>query len=255
MPSDRSEFQKVPIQVLGADPSDTRRVRASPTTVDANTQQREPPGRRGAPARTVPEVGPDAADLVGRICGPVLPATRLDVPTASLPRLSRATESELRRRLGLGETGARRLAAAFELGRRVEAARAGARPRIDGPAAAHRLLAPLARGLLRETFWALLLDARHTLLSCERVSEGTLTTSLVHPREVFGPALRAGAAAVLVAHNHPSGDPEPSPEDLEVTRRLARAGELLGVPLVDHLVLGQAAFVSLRDRGLVGKSS
>ena len=80
------------------------------------------------------------------------------------------------------------------------------------------------------------------------VSSGTLTTSLVHPREVFRAAVREAAACVIVAHNHPSGDPEPSPEDLEVTRRLRAAGELLGIPLQDHVILGERSFVSLRER-------
>lgn len=148
-----------------------------------------------------------------------------------------------------------RLAAAFELGRAVECSRIEPRARIDSPEAAQRLLAPHLRGLDRETFWVVLLDVRHGILDLHRVSEGTLTSSLVHPREVFGPALRAGAAATLVAHNHPSGDPEPSSADLEVTRRLEEAGQLLGVPLVDHLVLGGGGCVSLRSRGALQLAS
>src|SRR5690606_306825 len=98
-------------------------------------------------------------------------------------------------------------------------------------------------------FVALLLDARHRLLRVERVSEGTLTSSVVHPREVFGPALREAAAAVVVAHNHPSGDPTPSAEDRDVTARLAEAGRLVGVRLLDHVVVGDPGFVSFRERG------
>jgi DNA repair protein RadC len=94
----------------------------------------------------------------------------------------------------------------------------------------------------------LLLDGKHRLVRRQRVSEGTLTSSLVHPREVFGPAVREAAAAVIVAHNHPSGDPEPSGEDLAVTRRLIEAGRILGVPVLDHVVIGDGAFVSIRDR-------
>ena len=99
-----------------------------------------------------------------------------------------------------------------------------------------------------EEFWTILLDSKHRVLGLAQTSVGTLTSSLVHPREVFGPAIRMGAAAVIVGHNHPSGDPEPSPEDLEVTRRLVDAGKLLGIPLLDHLVCGREAYVSLRDR-------
>lgn len=98
-----------------------------------------------------------------------------------------------------------------------------------------------------EVFAVLLLDGKHRVSGMAEVSRGTLTTSLVHPREVFGPALRMGAAAVIVAHNHPSGNPEPSKEDLAVTRRLIEAGQLLGVPVLDHVIIGDS-FVSLRDR-------
>ena len=110
-------------------------------------------------------------------------------------------------------------------------------------------------GLEVETFHSLALDVRHELLAHEVVAVGTLTSAPVHPREVFRSALRRAAAALVVAHNHPSGDPEPSPEDVAVTRRLADAGRLLGVPLLDHVVLGEGRFVSLRERGLVGPAA
>ena len=168
--------------------------------------------------------------------------------SAPLDRLSRAGPRELRTWAGISPGQARRLVAAFALGRAVEHARAPERARLARPEEVFRLLAPHLRGLAKETFVALLLDTRHRLQACERVSEGTLSTSLVHPREVFGPALRAGAAAVIVAHNHPSGDPEPSAEDLAVTRRLREVGRLLGVPLVDHVVLGDQRWVSIAER-------
>ena len=96
-----------------------------------------------------------------------------------------------------------------------------------------------------------MLDGKHRLRVRELVSVGTLTGSLVHPREVFRTAVRDGAAAIVVAHNHPSGDPEPSAEDIEVTRRLTQAGRWLGVPVLDHVVLGGARWVSLRARNLL----
>lgn len=117
------------------------------------------------------------------------------------------------------------------------------------PATVAEMLCPLLADEPVEVFVSLLLNGKHRVFAFAEVSRGTLTSSLVHPREVFGPALRLSAAAVIVAHNHPSGDPEPSVEDLEVTRRLRDAGKLLGVPLLDHVVLGEgAAFTSLRDR-------
>lgn len=102
----------------------------------------------------------------------------------------------------------------------------------------------------QEVFVSLMLDAKHRLRGFTEVSRGTLTASLVHPREVFAPAIRELAAAVIVLHNHPSGDPEPSAEDLAVTKRLKDAGELLGIPLLDHVIIGAApeVFVSLKDR-------
>ena len=112
-----------------------------------------------------------------------------------------------------------------------------------------RMLRPLLADEPVEVFVSLLLNGKHRVVAFAEVSRGTLTTSLVHPREVFGPALRLAAAAIVVAHNHPSGDPEPSVEDLAVTRRLRDAGKLLGVPLLDHVILGaDDAYRSLRDR-------
>jgi DNA repair protein RadC len=119
---------------------------------------------------------------------------------------------------------------------------------MRSPRRVHELVAVELRGLERERFLVLLLDGKHRLKRREVVSEGTLTTSLVHPREVFRPAVRESAAAVVVVHNHPSGDPEPSLEDVEVTRRLIEAGRLLGIPLLDHVVVGDGRFASLRER-------
>jgi len=161
---------------------------------------------------------------------------------------ARASVRCLEVELGLSRLEALRLAGAFALGRRVEGARRPGRPLLRSAESVWRYLEVDVRGLQREQFHVLMLDAKHRLLRGEIVSEGTLTTSLVHPREVFRSAVREAAAAVVVAHNHPSGDPEPSAEDLEVTRRLVRTGKLLGIPLLDHVVLGESAWVSLRER-------
>jgi DNA repair protein RadC len=101
----------------------------------------------------------------------------------------------------------------------------------------------------REYFYAILLSTKNHVLAVELVSVGTLSASIVHPREVFKPAIVQSAAAVAVVHNHPSGDVTPSPEDRELTRRLARAGELLGIRLLDHLIVCETEYVSLRDAG------
>jgi DNA repair protein RadC len=116
------------------------------------------------------------------------------------------------------------------------------------PQQVHVLIAPLIVDSERERFWAIALNGKHSLIAAYEVSVGTQTTSLVHPREVFGPAVRLGASAVVCAHNHPSGDPTPSVEDHQVTRRLVEAGNLLGIPLLDHVVIGNGTYRSLREQ-------
>ncbi len=121
--------------------------------------------------------------------------------------------------------------------------------RIRSPAHVHAEFGPRLARLRQEVFYVLLLDSRHRVLRSVEVSRGSLNQSLVHPREVFAPAIRESAAAILVVHNHPSGDPTPSREDREVTTRLVEAGDLLGVPLLDHVVVAGKDFQSFADRG------
>jgi DNA repair protein RadC len=218
-------------------------------------------GKRAPPARDPAWTGADvavgievgievgalsAAELIARVVA--RDPLELDVAPGDLAELARRSPADLRARLGLPLAGALGLAAAFELGRRVERAAAAVRAPMHAPALVHAVAAPLLRGLDREEFHALLLDARHRLMRTAHVSTGTLSTSLVHPREVFVAALRESAAAIVVVHNHPSGDPEPSQQDLEVTRRLLQVGELVGVPLLDHVVVAADRWVSLRER-------
>lgn len=127
---------------------------------------------------------------------------------------------------------------------------ANRRPVLDTPEKVAERLARL-RGLRKEHVVALYLNARHREIRRETVSVGTLTASLIHPREIFAPAIAASAAGVLVVHNHPSGDHTPSPEDREVTKRLARAGELLGIPLVDHVIVSAGGHYSFRQNGML----
>jgi len=124
------------------------------------------------------------------------------------------------------------------------------RPLVRMPELAARVFAEYIGDADRETFVVALLTVRHRILGLHTVSVGTLTSSLVHPRGVFKPAILSGSAALVLGHNHPSGDPEPSAEDLALTRRLASAGQLIGIEVLDHLVIGEAGrFVSLRQRG------
>jgi DNA repair protein RadC len=168
---------------------------------------------------------------------------------AGLHGLARAIPAELERQPGVGPAKAATLLAALELGRRLAERRLETGDAIRGPQDVYRHFHARLRDAPHEQFHLLLLDGRHRLLREVMASRGTLTASLVHPREVFRPALREGAAALVVVHNHPSGDPAPSAEDREVTRRLVQAGALLGVPLLDHVVVAERGWVSLREQG------
>jgi len=161
--------------------------------------------------------------------------------------LSGATAADLTRRIrGLGPARAAVLLAAVELGRRVAEVQVDL-PAIHGPADVARLLMPRTRGLDREQFFSVLLNTRHQVLGIELVAVGSLNAALVHPREIFKTAIRRSAHAIIVAHNHPSGDPTPSAEDRNLTRRLVQAGRLLGIAVLDHVILGDHRHISLRE--------
>ena len=126
------------------------------------------------------------------------------------------------------------------------------RPQMLYPRAAVPILSEYIGDVDREVFVIAMLTVRHRVIGLHTVSIGCLTGALVHPREVFKPAILAGCGALLLAHNHPSGDPEPSEEDIALTRRLASAGQLLGIEVLDHVILGESGrFVSLRERGVL----
>jgi DNA repair protein RadC len=149
---------------------------------------------------------------------------------------------------GVGPAKCASLVAALELSRRLAGRRLEPGATIRSPGDVHRHFHPQLRHLEQERFHVILLDGRHRVMRHALVSQGTLTASLVHPREVFRPALRESAAALVLVHNHPSGDPTPSREDEEVTARLVRAGEILGIPVLDHVVVAERGYVSLRER-------
>ncbi|MFT7677506.1 MAG: DNA repair protein RadC [Planctomycetota bacterium] len=190
--------------------------------------------------------------LVGSRAGRRLVRAGLD-SVQELRALVRRSPEELACHAELGLRAAERLCSAAALGRALQRSQPGPALRRPGQVAEllHGLLAARLEGLEQEEFHAVLLDARHRPISVRQVSVGTLTASLVHPREVYRAAVRLNAAALVVAHNHPSGDPEPSLEDLELTRRLVSSGELLGIPLLDHVIVGEGVWVSLRERGII----
>jgi DNA repair protein RadC len=176
-------------------------------------------------------------------------AQRLLARAGGLRPLARASLHELCGGSGIGPAKAASLHAALELGRRVASHVLRPGDPIRGPGDLHRHFAARLRDARHEHFLVVLLDGRHRVMRSETVSRGTLTASLVHPREVFRPAIREAAAAIALVHNHPSGDPTPSREDREITARLARAGELLGIPVVDHVVVAEGGYHSLREDG------
>ncbi len=160
-----------------------------------------------------------------------------------------ASASELSRFSGVGEARAAALIAVGELARRLEAETLLPGSALRSSAAVNAHFGPLLADERREMFFALLLDTKNRLIRRVRISEGSLGASLVHPREAFRPALREAAAAVIFVHNHPSGDPTPSNEDRRITERLRRAGELLGIPVLDHVVVGRPGYYSFADQG------
>ena len=165
---------------------------------------------------------------------------------AHFPNPSEATLAELCQIDGLGPAKALQLHAAFALSSRVGRGD-DVRQKIATPEAAYAVVRNRLEGAAKEQFLALLLDAKCRLIIVETVAIGTLTEVLVHPREVFRPAIRHGAAGLILVHNHPSGDPTPSQEDEEVTRCLTQAAELLQIEFHDHLIIGNNSFKSLRS--------
>ena len=177
-------------------------------------------------------------------------ASRLLARYNGLPGLARASFAELQAEKGLGTAKTAQLKAALELGRRMLLASPEDRFIVRSPADVAQLLIAEMAHLEQEHFRALYLDTRNRLLGSDTLYVGGLNTSHIRVCEVFREAVKRNCAALIVAHNHPSGDPTPSPEDVEVTRQLVAAGEMLGIEVLDHLIVGQQRFVSLRERGL-----
>lgn len=188
----------------------------------------------GVKSRDALIVARDVLDASGGLCG-----------------LSRLGVDELRRVSGVGVSRAARLLAAVEVGRRAVTSEAGPRPLFLTSVALGRYLLPLCAGLREERFGIVMLDTKNRLIRIETLSVGSLDSSIAHPREVFRPATVASASAVALFHNHPSGDPLPSPDDLALTSRLAAAGKVMGIDVVDHVILGDGRWFSFRDAGLL----
>ncbi|MEY4388064.1 MAG: hypothetical protein RLY20_3347 [Verrucomicrobiota bacterium] len=182
-------------------------------------------------------------------------AKQLVTKFGTLNALAAASLDDLRTVKGIGRDKAVTLMAAFALAKRMAAELRGEAPLLDTPERIADLLREEARHLGAEQFYAVLLNTRRRHIKTERISQGTLDTILVHARDVFRAAITANAAAVVLVHNHPSGDPTPSEADIKVTRDLIRAGQLLKIELLDHVILGRATqertkdYASLRELG------
>jgi DNA repair protein RadC len=178
-------------------------------------------------------------------------AGRILSEMSGLKGIADATVEQLKTVKGIGPAKAVEIRAAVELGKRIYTLTDAPRPIIRSPADVSQLLMSELRFQAKEHFQALLLDAKNQVMRISPISVGSLTESIVHPRELFREAIRHSSAALIVAHNHPSGDPTPSPEDIATTKRLVEVGRIVGIELLDHVILGDGRFVSMKERGLI----
>ena len=202
-------------------------------------------------AERIADLGPAAltdVELTAILLGSAETAKRLCI-AVNVRRLHEVPDSDLAAVRGVGPEKVRKLLAAAEIGRRLWNA-TDPLPLIRGPEQVYEHCRDI-RSSNREHFVAFYLNSRHQILRREVISIGSLNASIVHPREVFRPAIVLCAAALVLAHNHPSGDTQPSEEDLAITRRLHEAGRLLGIELVDHVVVAESGYTSFRERRLL----
>ena len=181
----------------------------------------------------------------------MMTAQRLLGHFGSLKGIAGASVEELSTVKGIGIAKASQIKAAFELANRLEDyPEAGKMPLVKTPDEVTALVRGRLKGRKKEHFLALLLDTRNQLIKVAEISVGSLDASIVHPREVFKEAISASAASVIFAHNHPSGDPEASDDDIRLTKRLAESGEIVGIDVLDHIIIGDKNYLSLKREGL-----
>jgi len=176
-------------------------------------------------------------------------ATRLLASFGDYRHLCEASIEELGKTKGIGLAKAAKIKAAIELGQRICKAGTDNKVRINSPEDVVNLLAPEMRYLSKEHFKAVLLNTKNYVISVETVSVGSLDSSLVHPRELFKEAIKRSSAGIILVHNHPSGDPTPSTEDIKVTQKMCNAGKILGIEVLDHVIIGDNRYSSLREKG------
>lgn len=192
------------------------------------------------------------AGVLAAILGGSVPDSTMNVLlTEGLRNLAGKTVEELSNLPGIGKDKALRLVAAFELARRLASLPPEEKPAIRGPEDVAALFVNEMRHLEKEHMVVLLLDTKNRVVDRETVSIGTMNSCLVHPRELFKSAIKRNAAAVILVHNHPSGDPLPSAQDREITRRLVEAGQIIGIEVLDHVIIGDGNFTSMKAKGLI----
>ncbi|MFQ5456676.1 MAG: DNA repair protein RadC [Nitrospirota bacterium] len=168
-----------------------------------------------------------------------------------LRRLADTTILELCSVEGIGPSKAAQIKAALEIGKRIMSQKLSSKITILNSKDIYHHYSPFFKNLKKERFKTILLDSKNNILRDIIISEGTLSYSVVHPREAFNPAIRDSASSVIFLHNHPSGDPSPSPEDVEVTKRLVSAGNIIGIKVLDHIIIGDGRYMSFADSGLI----
>lgn len=189
--------------------------------------------RAGVPGENAVQMGQRLLKIYGGISG-----------------LQRVTFTDLCNQHGIGEAKAAQIKAAIELGRRLSLESPDERPLVNSPADAAALVAYEMAGLEQEHLRVILLDTRNRVLEIVEIYKGSVNSAQVNVGEIFKPAIRRNAPALILVHNHPSGDPTPSPDDVVVTRAAIQAGKLLDVDVLDHMIIGQGKWVSLKERGL-----
>ena len=178
-------------------------------------------------------------------------AKRLMIDHHDLDELSRSNFSELTRLKSIGFATAARLIACFEIGRRIETGKSRLTKKMTCPSDLAQHFQPQMRLLKKEIFKVVLLDSGNRMIKDVNITQGTLNASLVHPREVFKAAIDCLAAGIVLMHNHPSGDPFPSEQDKRITSQLRQAGQVMGIPVIDHLIIANTGYFSFANQGII----
>lgn len=167
----------------------------------------------------------------------------------NIKQLSQINIAQLMNVHGIKESKAAQIAACFEIARRLESFKEVEKPRVSSPEDVYRLIYPRVREQKKEMFIELCLDTKNRIIREDTISVGSLNANVVHPREVFKLALAVSAASIIVVHNHPSGDPTPSREDIEITKKIAQTGDIMGITVLDHVIIGDGRHFSMKEAG------